>query len=197
MSGDFRRHGLTGTTKQRVFDALFQWQSGRCFICGISQAEIYAKYQERYEEYRRWAEELPAGHEEHRAWYQRKIDEGPAPVHRKLHIDHCHASGAIRGLLCEECNMLLGSVENYGLFRYYSAPGYLNEPCLVDRLPEDENEKQLFERSMQRWNDWLEKHRDILLLYMQPSRWLPRKDISFYLQRELHREAYQEVTLNG
>jgi hypothetical protein len=30
---------------------------------------------------------------------------------RRLAVDHCHKNGVIRGLLCTECNLLLGHVE--------------------------------------------------------------------------------------
>ncbi len=77
-----RRHGLTGDTKRRVFDALFQIQQGRCAICGISQEELDAKYPRH------------------------------APVYRRFIIDHCHSTGKIRGLLCNPCNNLLGAYES-------------------------------------------------------------------------------------
>ena len=31
---------------------------------------------------------------------------------RSLAIDHCHKSGAVRGLLCDDCNLLLGAARD-------------------------------------------------------------------------------------
>jgi len=164
VSGLVPRHGLSRNTKRLVFDALFQRQQGKCFICGISQDEILERYRERYERMRQDMEGLPAGHPA-RAWYQKKIDEGPAPVHRKLHIDHCHWTGRIRGLLCETCNLLLGNVENYG---------FQEKP---EGWPEED-----FTRTLESAGRWIEKYQERLFAYMQYERWLPTKDIVFHLQ---------------
>ena len=37
------------------------------------------------------------------------------PQGRGTHIDHCHESGAIRGLLCAGCNTALGRIERFGI----------------------------------------------------------------------------------
>ncbi len=36
----------------------------------------------------------------------------PRKVTSMLHIDHCHSSGTVRGLLCQKCNHALGMVDD-------------------------------------------------------------------------------------
>lgn len=51
-----------------------------------------------------------------------------------LHVDHCHKTGAVRGLLCRNCNHVLGLMnDNPDLVR--AAANYLDTP-LVPQIPE-------------------------------------------------------------
>jgi len=125
---EYKRHGLKGKRKQRVFDALLQRQQSKCFICGISQAELEAKRN------------------------------AHSPVHCTLHIDHCHTTGMIRGLLCEHCNGGLGRLENYGMKPQPDDMSIATANGIYDRA-----------------GRFLEQHHDRILLYMQQERWLPRE----------------------
>jgi len=144
----FPRHGLTRNTKRAVFLALLERQQGKCFICGVSQAELEGR------------------HLRH-----------DAPVHRTLHIDHCHKTGMIRGLLCGPCNAQLGHVENYGFKPMPNTTPLLDGSG--DAIPFTEEE---FTRICDMAGRFLERHMDAVLSYMQQDRWLPRKDILFHLQ---------------
>lgn len=48
---------------------------------------------------------------------------GKVPVTEPLHIDHCHTTGTIRGLLCRKCNTHISSLEVPGWLE--AAQGYL------------------------------------------------------------------------
>lgn len=54
-----------------------------------------------------------------------------------LHVDHCHVTGAVRGLLCRGCNHLLGSIKDNpsSLVRAIIYLGVKNEqiPELIDK----------------------------------------------------------------
>lgn len=45
----------------------------------------------------------------------------------KLHVDHCHSSGNLRGVLCQKCNMALGLL-NDDVELLAKAIDYLNKP---------------------------------------------------------------------
>jgi hypothetical protein len=52
---------------------------------------------------------------------------------RKLEVDHDHKTGRVRGLLCNPCNVLLGSV-NDNPFLFILAISYLQPWKIAERL---------------------------------------------------------------
>lgn len=50
---------------------------------------------------------------------------------RGTHIDHCHASGTVRGLLCAGCNTALGRIDRHGLSRFAA---YLAAPPAIEAV---------------------------------------------------------------
>lgn len=76
-----------------------------------------------------------------RCWICRKVkgihpDDPKGRGTRRLGIDHNHATGAVRGLLCtygdKSCNRVIGWLDRAGLMR---AVGYLDDPPAMSILP--------------------------------------------------------------
>lgn len=53
---------------------------------------------------------------------------GDLPGERLLDVDHCHQSGAVRGLLCVRCNTSIGKFDDDPVL-LRSALTYLSETC--------------------------------------------------------------------
>jgi recombination endonuclease VII len=99
------------TCKQRLPASSFTQQASQmhglssyCRACHADKRLNYikwTKYRIRHEDYERMLEEQ-----------QGLCGICQQPFKGKPHIDHNHASGAVRGLLCTRCNLSLGFFEN-------------------------------------------------------------------------------------
>ncbi len=60
----------------------------------------------------------------------------PGGRHNVFHIDHCHATGIVRGLLCNNCNTVLGRMGD-NLSGVMKVVRYLNS--VLPKVPDDQN----------------------------------------------------------
>ena len=130
MQHVYRKHGLKGNQHERVFTLLLQLQQRCCGICGENISR------------------LPKG------------QYGRTNPHYVLYIDHCHATGMIRGLLCGGCNGMLAFLE-------------------------DSRRLELFPDAIPDFERWHAAYLSAILTYMRVDRWFPRKDTASHIQRLL------------
>jgi hypothetical protein len=98
---------LTNVEKQRAFR-----ERNRERVRAYDRAR-YASSQRRWHSHIRRVYGLdPATYETIRAQQGGKCAICRMPDERRLHVDHDHATGAVRGLLCAVCNRLLGQARD-------------------------------------------------------------------------------------
>ena len=127
--------------------SLFEWQKNRpnprktCKLCRsrvprteeqIKKRAEYVKnlYSRRKDHYRYVAEKSLYGVSKDQFEYDYCAICGSK---KRLHIDHCHKSGDVRGLLCQNCNFGIGnlkdSIDNLkAAILYLQNPPALNKP---------------------------------------------------------------------
>ena len=99
---------LYGLTRAQ-YEALFAQQNGCCAICGIRVIS-------------RFDGSVPT-------WRGRG-----APKNNVARIDHCHLTNVVRGLLCSNCNILLGKAKD-SIKILLSAVGYLRASATQQAQP--------------------------------------------------------------
>lgn len=70
-------------------------------------------------------------HNDYKCWICNRI-------HPKLFMDHCHATGKLRGMLCPSCNTYLGVIQD-SVESAQRLLNYLYKPCHADILLEVAN----------------------------------------------------------
>jgi hypothetical protein len=64
---------------------------------------------------------------------------GRPPKKRRLHVDHNHKDGRVRGLLCFQCNYALGRFNN-DILKLRNAIKYLNKTKKTDWRENEKND---------------------------------------------------------
>jgi len=77
--------------------------------CSECLAKTCREYHKNYYKYAKYGKT--------KEWYDEEVKKGCAIcktnlTNKKVHIDHCHSSGKVRGILCELCNKGLGQFKD-------------------------------------------------------------------------------------
>lgn len=91
------------TTSHAFYDAMFEAQQGRCFICNRDRPESWEEGTvEEFYAYRR---------EQQEHLCREGNVKGANAIARWLVQDHDHATGVVRALVCPSCNNALAGVD--------------------------------------------------------------------------------------